>query len=92
MNKGYGGAQPKMRESIIKEEDGYLGMNQRTLTVGDTQTFIFQQSYLHRNVMTTLTPPPVKLFVGVHDRVSRLSMINHCLHLLQITQNGFRSI
>jgi hypothetical protein len=42
MNKGYGGAQPRMRESIIKEEDGYLGMNQRTLTVGDTQTFIFQ--------------------------------------------------
>ena len=31
-----------MRESIIKEDDGYLGMHQRTLSVGDTQTFIFQ--------------------------------------------------
>jgi hypothetical protein len=27
MNKGYGGAQPKMRESIKKESDGYLGMH-----------------------------------------------------------------
>jgi hypothetical protein len=42
MNKGYGGAQPRMRESVIKEEDGYLGMNQRTLSVGDTQLFSFQ--------------------------------------------------
>jgi hypothetical protein len=31
MNKGYGGAQPRMRESNIKEDDGYLGMHQRTL-------------------------------------------------------------
>ena len=43
MNKGYGGAQPKMRESVIKADDGYLGMHeQRTLNVGDTQTFTFQ--------------------------------------------------
>ena len=27
MNRGYGGAQPRMRESTIKEHNGYLGMN-----------------------------------------------------------------
>ena len=42
MNKGYGGAQPRMYESIIKEDDGYLGMHQHTLSVSDTQTFSFQ--------------------------------------------------
>jgi hypothetical protein len=42
MNRGYGGAQPRMRESKIKEHDGYLGMNQRTLSIGDTQSFIFK--------------------------------------------------
>jgi hypothetical protein len=43
MNKSYGGAQPKMRESVIKAEDGYLGMQEpRTINVGDTQTFTFQ--------------------------------------------------
>jgi hypothetical protein len=31
-----------MRESVIKGEDGYLGMNERTLNVGDTQHFIYQ--------------------------------------------------
>lgn len=41
MNKGYGGAQPMMRESQIKEEDGYLGIHSRTLNVGDTQSFVF---------------------------------------------------
>jgi hypothetical protein len=42
MNKGYGGAQPRMRESIIKENDGYLGMHLSTVSVGDTQLFIFE--------------------------------------------------
>ncbi|KAI2498015.1 hypothetical protein MHU86_16452 [Fragilaria crotonensis] len=42
MNRGYGGAQPRMRESKIKEHDGYLGMHRRTLSVGDTQSFLFQ--------------------------------------------------
>jgi hypothetical protein len=43
MNKSYGGAQPKMRESVIKAEDGYLGMHEpRTVNVGDTQKFSFQ--------------------------------------------------
>ena len=41
MNRGYGGAQPMMRESKIKEHDGYLGSNARTLEVGDTQSFVF---------------------------------------------------
>jgi hypothetical protein len=42
MNKGYGGAQPRMRESIIKEKDGYLGIHLSTVSVGDTQLFIFE--------------------------------------------------
>jgi hypothetical protein len=42
MNKGYGGIQTRMRESVIKEENGYLGTHTRTLNVGDTQKFIFQ--------------------------------------------------
>jgi hypothetical protein len=41
MNKGYGGAQPMMRESRIKEQDGYLGNYPRTLNVGNNQTFVF---------------------------------------------------
>jgi hypothetical protein len=41
MNRGYGGAQPIMRESKIKEhDDGYLGINARTLEVGNTQSFV----------------------------------------------------
>ena len=42
LNRGYGGAQPRMRESKIKEHDGYLGMHQRTLSVGVTQSFLLQ--------------------------------------------------
>jgi len=42
MNKGYGGAQPRMRESIIKENDGYLGMHLSIVSVGDKQSFNFQ--------------------------------------------------
>ncbi|KAI2496293.1 hypothetical protein MHU86_18205 [Fragilaria crotonensis] len=42
MNRGFGGVQPRMRESIIKAEDGYLGMNERTVNVGDTQSFVFR--------------------------------------------------
>ena len=41
MNKGYGGVQPQMRESMIKDHDGYLGMHWRTLDVGDIQSFNF---------------------------------------------------
>ena len=42
MNRGFGGVQPRMRESKIKAEDGYLGMHERTINVGDTQSFIFE--------------------------------------------------
>ena len=42
MNRGFGGVQPRMRESIINAEDGYLGMNERTVNVGDTQSFVFR--------------------------------------------------
>jgi hypothetical protein len=42
MNRGHGEAQPRMRESTIKDHDGFLGMHQRTLSVGDTQSFIFK--------------------------------------------------
>jgi hypothetical protein len=42
MNRGFGGAQPKMRESRIKAEDGYLGNNERTISVGEIQSFVFQ--------------------------------------------------
>jgi hypothetical protein len=41
MNRDYGGAQPMMRESKIKEHDCYLGSNAQTLDVGDTQSFVF---------------------------------------------------
>ena len=44
MNRGYGGAQPRMCESTIKEHDGYLGMNQRTSSVGGTQSFVFNSN------------------------------------------------
>ena len=42
MNRGFGGAQPKMRESRIKAEDGYLGNYERTISVGEIQSFVFQ--------------------------------------------------
>ena len=44
MNKSYGGAQPSMRESIMKQHDGYFGMHSRTLGVGDTQMFTFSST------------------------------------------------
>ncbi|KAI2492116.1 hypothetical protein MHU86_22452 [Fragilaria crotonensis] len=53
MNRGYGGAQPKMRESIIKAEDAYLGMHARTLDVGSTQSFVFKPGDVGPFWMTT---------------------------------------
>ncbi len=44
MNKRYGGAQPNMHESIMKQHDGYFGMHSRTLEVGDTQRFTFSST------------------------------------------------
>ena len=31
-----------MHESRIKVEDGYLGNNERTVSVGEIQSFVFQ--------------------------------------------------
>jgi hypothetical protein len=44
MNKGFGGAQPSMRETIIKAEDGYLGPFPRVVNIGDALRFDFQES------------------------------------------------
>jgi hypothetical protein len=45
MNKSYDEAQPNMRESIMKQNDGYFGMHSRTtLEVGDTQSFTFSST------------------------------------------------
>lgn len=42
MIHGFGGVQPKMCESIIKADDGYLGMNKRTINAGDSHLFVLQ--------------------------------------------------
>ena len=42
MSQTYGGAQPVMRNTIIREEEGYVGTHfPRLLNVGDTQLMIF---------------------------------------------------
>ena len=41
MSKGYGGKQSKLRPSLIKQVDGYLGPFSRKLSAGDTQTMVF---------------------------------------------------
>ena len=41
MNKGYGGAQISMRDSVIKSET-YLGPYNKMLQIGDTQVMQFQ--------------------------------------------------
>ena len=43
MIKGFGGKQRKMRHTIIKQEEGYLGPYPRTLNVGDTQKMVFTE-------------------------------------------------
>ena len=43
MNSGYGGAQPKMHKTKIKQTNGYLGPYQRILEVGDEQHMVFQE-------------------------------------------------
>jgi hypothetical protein len=64
MNKGYGGAQPIMRESQIKEQDGYIGMYPHTLNVGDNQTFIFNSEDTGPFWMT-----PQEQELNRHDRI-----------------------
>jgi hypothetical protein len=44
MNKGFGGAQPSMRETTMEAEDGYLGPFPRVVNVGDALRFDFQES------------------------------------------------
>jgi hypothetical protein len=41
MSKSYGGAQPVMRDTIVMEEEGYLGLHLPALRVGDTQSMVF---------------------------------------------------
>ena len=41
MSKGYGGKQSRLRPSLIKQVDGYIGSFTQKLNVGDTQTMIF---------------------------------------------------
>jgi hypothetical protein len=64
MNKGYGGAQPIMRESQIKEQDGYIGMYPHTLNVGDNQSFVFNSGDTGPFWMT-----PQEQELNRHDRI-----------------------
>jgi hypothetical protein len=49
MNKGYGGEQNKMKDSMIKSAHGYLGPHDhdRKLKVGDVQSMVFRPSPRH---------------------------------------------
>jgi hypothetical protein len=42
MSKLYGGKQPKMRDTVITHEKGFLGPFTKTLRVGDTQSLVFK--------------------------------------------------
>jgi hypothetical protein len=64
MNRGFGGVQPKMRESTIIAEEGYLGMHERTVDVGDAQSFVFQPGDTGPFWMT-----PQERELNRHDRV-----------------------
>jgi hypothetical protein len=64
MNKGYGGVQPIMRESQIKEQDGYIGMYPHTLNVGNNQTFVFNSEDTGPFWMT-----PQEQELNRHDRI-----------------------
>ena len=44
MNKGFGGVQPQMRESTIKQHNGYLGSHPLTINVGEIQSFTFKST------------------------------------------------
>lgn len=41
VNSGFGGAQPKMRDTVIEEAEGYLGPHKRDLEPGATQALVF---------------------------------------------------
>ena len=53
-NRGFGGVEPKMCESTIMAEDGYLGMHERADDVGNTQSFVFQLGDAGQFWMTTV--------------------------------------
>jgi len=42
MSKSYGGAQPRMRDTTIMTQEGFLGSHVPLLGVGDTQSLVFQ--------------------------------------------------
>ncbi|KAI2492111.1 hypothetical protein MHU86_22447 [Fragilaria crotonensis] len=44
MSKSFGGAQARMRDTLIMAQDGFLGPHLPSLTVGDTQSLIFKDS------------------------------------------------
>ena len=44
MNKSYGGNKPKLRDTLISQEHGYLGPYPRQLQPGDTQKMVFLPS------------------------------------------------
>jgi hypothetical protein len=44
MNKGFGGVQLQMRESTIKQHNGYLGSHPLTINVGEIQSFTFKST------------------------------------------------
>jgi hypothetical protein len=41
MSIGYGGKQSRLRPSLMKQVDGYLGSFNQKLNTGDTQTMVF---------------------------------------------------
>ena len=41
MSRGYGGAQAKMRDTVILQEEGYLGPHSPILKAGDTQSLVY---------------------------------------------------
>ena len=44
MSKSFGGKQSNLRDTLIKEEAGYLGTFPRILSPGDVQHMVFQPS------------------------------------------------
>ncbi len=44
MSRGYGGAQAKMRDTVILEEEGYLGPHSPIVKASDTQSLVYLES------------------------------------------------
>jgi hypothetical protein len=100
MNRGYGGVQQRMHESTIKTEDGYLGMHERTLNIGDTQSFIFEpgdlgpfwmseaERQLNRHDRILPTPPgdPKKKNKTISELKAELTPLN----VMNPTRNKYK--